>query len=185
MNFGAPGPHRGLSCMPSVTNPMMNMHMSFCRRSSGRLFIGLAVCLLAVLPKAKSHAQNSKTVTLQPKGNQLLFADTSFAVRPAQEVHLVFENTATGEAMKHNVVILNKAPEDQVFRTVGIAGQKAGADNEFVPQDHPAILAHTPLAQPGETVEVRFTAPDEPGQYGYLCTFTGHWVLMRGTMIVE
>ena len=31
---------------------------------------------------------------------------------------------------------------------------------------------------------LRFKAPTEPGIYPYLCTFPGHWVVMRGQMIV-
>jgi len=43
----------------------------------------------------------------------------------------------------------------------------------------------TEVAKPGETVEVTFTAPEEPGAYTYLCTYPGHWATMQGTMRVE
>ena len=29
------------------------------------------------------------------------------------------------------------------------------------------------------------TAPEEPGTYPYLCTFPGHWILMKGEMHVK
>jgi len=32
---------------------------------------------------------------------------------------------------------------------------------------------------------LRFLAPEKPGIYPYLCTFPGHWVLMKGEMIVK
>ncbi len=47
-----------------------------------------------------------------------------------------------------------------------------------------AILAHTPMSTPGETVQVTFTAPSEPGTYRYICTYPGHYVMMQGTMTV-
>jgi azurin len=60
---------------------------------------------------------------------------------------------------------------------------EAGAANEYVPEDD-AILAYTPMSKPGEKVEVVFTAPEETGEYGYVCTFPGHWATMQGTMRV-
>lgn len=61
---------------------------------------------------------------------------------------------------------------------------QAGSTNDYVPEDD-AVIAYTPMSQPGETVEVTFTVPEESGEYGYLCTFPGHWATMQGTMIVE
>jgi azurin len=31
---------------------------------------------------------------------------------------------------------------------------------------------------------LRFFAPDEPGDYPYICTFPGHWRVMKGVMKV-
>jgi uncharacterized cupredoxin-like copper-binding protein len=43
-----------------------------------------------------------------------------------------------------------------------------------------------PLAGPGETVQVFFTAPAKPGRYPFVCTFAGHYQLgMKGTLIVR
>lgn len=33
-------------------------------------------------------------------------------------------------------------------------------------------------------VHVRFEAPAEPGIYPYVCTFPGHWVMMKGDLVV-
>jgi azurin len=85
--------------------------------------------------------------------------------------------------MQHNVLVLNEAPSEAIYKEVGQAGVQAGASNDYVP-DHPAILAATPMSKPGETVSVTFTTPSETGEYGYLCTYPGHWATMRGTMRV-
>lgn len=108
------------------------------------------------------------------------FEQTEFTVKPGQQVRLVFVNTATSPAMQHNVVILT---DPNAVDRVGTAAMEAGEANEYVPTDE-AILAHTSLAAPGETVEVTFTAPSEPGDYKYICTFPGHYVMMQGTMRV-
>ncbi|MFP4229118.1 MAG: plastocyanin/azurin family copper-binding protein [Salinivenus sp.] len=123
------------------------------------------------------------TVTLHPKGNEMEFEETEFTVPPGEEIELVFENTASSPSMKHNVVILDST-EDEVFERVGKAGSKAGAEEDYVTDDD-AILAHTPMSDPGETVSVTFTTPDEEGEYGYVCTYPGHWATMRGTMRVR
>jgi len=129
-------------------------------------------------------ATSGNTVTLHPKGNQMKYEETEFTVAPGQEIELVFENTATSPSMKHNVVVLNQPPSDQIFQEIGQAGSSAGAENDYVP-DHDAILAHTPMSDPGETVSVTFTTPEETGDYGYVCTYPGHWSLMQGTMHVR
>ena len=41
------------------------------------------------------------------------------------------------------------------------------------------------LAKPGETVEVTFTVPSEPGEYPYICTYPAHFMTMRGVLIVS
>lgn len=124
-----------------------------------------------------------RTVTMEPQGNRMKYKQTEFTVAPGETVQLVFDNTATSPSMQHNVVILTSNNED-VFQRVGEGGMEAGSSNDYVPDDD-AIIAYTPMSSPGETVEVTFTVPEEPGEYGYVCTFPGHWATMQGTMIVS
>ena len=121
-------------------------------------------------------------VVVEPVGNQLLFAQDELTAQAGQQVTIVFKNTATSPAMEHNVVLLN-ANDEATINRVGQAALSAG-DNAYVPEDD-AILAASPLAKPGETVEFTFTAPSEPGQYKYICTFPGHYAMMRGTLTVK
>lgn len=140
----------------------------------------LILGLVGVMSFQSTRARRIKTVTIEPKGNQLLFADTSFTAAPGQKVKIVFNNTATIPAMYHNVVVLDTMDTRVITRV----GQATIQNMEQIPTD-PSILAHTPAAKPGETVEVTFTAPEEPGTYPYICTFPGHYDTMQGTMIVE
>ncbi len=123
-------------------------------------------------------------IVLRPDGDTIAFDEnsTSFTVQAGQTVNLTLENVATLAVMLHNVVILS-SNEDDVANRVGMAGIAAGEANAFV-SDDAAILAATPLAQPGETVQVTFEAPSEPGTYRYICTYIGHHTLMQGTMVV-
>jgi len=131
-----------------------------------------------------SAGGGAQTVTLHPQGNQMKYKETEFTVPADTEIELVFENTATSPSMQHNVLLLNEAPGQSIFKEVGQAGVEAGANEEYRP-DHEAVLAATPISGPGETVSVTFTTPSEPGEYGYLCTYPGHWATMQGTMIVS
>ena len=134
-------------------------------------------------PAENGEANTAAEVLIQPVGNEMKFDKTSFTVEAGQEVTIVFENTATSPAMQHNVLVLN-ADDDETVNRVGQAAMAAGEASEYVPEDD-AILAHTALAQPGETVRVTFTAPSQPGTYRYICTFPGHYMMMQGTMTVE
>ncbi len=140
----------------------------------------------AVAPADETSADGAPaaeaTIIIRPVGNQMEYAKTDLTVEAGEQVTLVFENTATSSAMRHNVVVLNTTEEAAIQR-VGQAALQTGASKEYVPED-PAILAHTALAAPGETVKVTFTAPTDPGTYAYICTFPGHYMTMRGIMTV-
>ena len=41
------------------------------------------------------------------------------------------------------------------------------------------------MVAPLSAESLRFIAPKEPGEYPYLCTFPGHWIIMKGTMVVK
>ena len=65
-----------------------------------------------------------------------------------------------------------------------MAKSPEGAKKHFIPEDK-RILQATKLLDPNSSETLRFLAPDKPGIYPYLCTFPGHWVLMKGEMIVK
>lgn len=120
-------------------------------------------------------------LAMTPAGNQMLFEQTEFTVKPGQTVRITFQNSATMPGMSHNVVFV-KTKDD--INPVGQAAMGA-PDTEYVPTSEASrIIAYTPLAEPGETVEVEFTAPLTPGDYPYICTFPGHYMMMQGTMRV-
>ena len=85
--------------------------------------------------------------------------------------------------MAHNWILL---AADADAQAVDEAAAQA-KDNDYVPKDmSDQILAHTGLVAGGETDEVTFTAPEEPGDYEYICTFPGHLAAgMKGTLTVE
>lgn len=140
--------------------------------------------------KQKEQAQkkdsDARTVNIESVGNEFKFKQTEIKAKPGEKLHIVFKNTADQKSVKHNFLQLD-TNKDEEAKKVAQAGLKA-ADNDYVPKkgkaaDH--VIANSPLAGPGETVEFTFKVPDEPGKYKYICTFPGHYPKMQGTLIVE
>ncbi len=111
---------------------------------------------------------------------------SQFTVRPGDEVRLVFEHIGDmpKATMGHNVVILRADVTAESFGNRVLSGGGT-LDNDYLP---PAllgdVLAHTRLLGGGEEDTITFTAPG-PGNYTYLCTFPGHYGIMKGQMIVR
>lgn len=102
-------------------------------------------------------------------------------VPPGARVRLLFNNN---DDMAHNVVITDSV--DSIDK-VGSTALRLGLDGvrrNYVP-DLDQVLAHTALIAPHSSETIYFTAPAEPGAYGIVCTFPGHYTVMRATLIVE
>ena len=76
------------------------------------------------------------------------------------------------------------APLIETYRTAIRAWGVDGFKLDFIPASDD-ILHHTKLLDRGETAVLEFTAPATPGDYEYVCTFPGHFLLMRGVLKVE
>ena len=110
-----------------------------------------------------------------------------FTVKPGQMVRLTLNHVGSlpAQAMGHNVTILNAGEVYYEFGAdVGMEG--GSAENEFVPESlRDRVIAFTEMIGGGESTTVEFQAPQEPGEYPFLCTFPGHFGQMNGVMVVE
>jgi len=111
--------------------------------------------------------------------NTMAFDKTALSVPAGAEVHLVLKNNATMTTLPHNWVLVKTGTE----ASVAAAGLKLGEPAGYFDARDKNALAHAPLAKPGETTEVTFTAP-EAGTYPYICTFPGHYMMMKGVLTV-
>ncbi len=130
-------------------------------------------------PKPKTAAQ-APTVdrVIASVANQMKFDKTKLTVKTGEKVHLVFHNNATLAVLPHNWVLVKSGTQAKV----AAAGLKKGKAAGYIAPG-PDILAATPLAEPGKSVSVTFTAP-APGTYPYICTVPGHYVVMNGQLVV-
>jgi azurin len=98
-------------------------------------------------------------------------------------VRLTAKGTMPKIAMAHNFVLLKLAANPVKFVT---AGAQARETDFIAPETKDQVIAATPLAGAGETVEVTFKVPNAAGSYPFLCTFPGHFQAgMKGNLVVK
>lgn len=118
------------------------------------------------------------------------FDKKTFTVKAGAKVAILFTNKAC--PLQHNLIIL-KPGTDAAYGAAAdkmIASDPAGALAKlYMPDDDTSkaavIAASSKLIGTGQNDVIRFTAPTEPGDYPYICTFPGHRFLMKGVMKVE
>ena len=127
---------------------------------------------------------DTKKITIT--GNDTMQFDLkSFEVKAGEKVELTFKNVGKIPkiAMGHNLVVLKKGISAVAFGQKAM-GAGANATNALPDSVKGDTIAATKLLGPDETETISFTAP-ETGDYEYVCTFPGHFALMRGTMKVK
>jgi azurin len=125
----------------------------------------------------------AKEIKLQigAKKDELAFDKTTLKAQAGVPVSLTFKNTASpSSGLQHNFVLVQIGKEMEVAN----AGIAAGPDKAYVPAS-PDVLAHTRLLNPGESETISFTAPAQPGDYPYICSFPGHATTMKGVLKVK
>jgi uncharacterized cupredoxin-like copper-binding protein len=129
------------------------------------------------------RALGVRVVRVQTIPEKLTFDLKWFAVEAGKPVQIVLVNV---DAMPHNLVV-GKPGSLEEIGTKGSAmpmpTDPAATAKPFVP-DSPLVLSATNLVKEGDTERLGFTAPKEPGEYIFVCTFPGHWVRMYGVMLV-
>ncbi len=131
-------------------------------------------------PTIEEPTPTTSTVVLDisPVGDEVRFDKDTLTVSAGAEVVLRLNNDPT-TIWQHNWVLVQNGTKDDV----AIAGLTAGADNDYVEPGDARVFTNTRLLGPGETGEVRFTAPPV-GTYQFVCTFPGHNMTMFGTFKV-
>ena len=136
----------------------------------------------------KAFVDNGDVAEVTIEGDDLIrFSLNRFEVKPGQMVRVTLRHTGSlpAQAMGHNVVILKAG---NVYYEFGAdVGENGGsAANNFVPEPlRDRVIAFTRMIGGGESAIVEFKAPEEPGEYPFLCTFPGHFGQMNGNMVVK
>jgi azurin len=133
---------------------------------------------------AGKAAGGARTVDITG-GDDMKFSLADIPAKPGETLHIRLKNVGTlpKMAMAHNVVVLKPTTKVVEFNTAAASAR----DTDFIPAAMKAeVLANTPLAGPGETVETTFKVPAAAGSYPFMCTFPGHFTAgMKGNIVVK
>ena len=134
--------------------------------------------------RAEEKADTPKAdVEVTITGNdQMKYDKAEIEVKAGQTVALTFKNIGAlpKAAMGHNVVILKPGSDIPKFAIGGVAN----AAGDYLPLD-PAlaaqVVAKTKILGPKEEETIVFKVP-AAGDYPFLCTFPGHFGVMKGVL---
>ena len=147
-----------------------------------------AITALAVFATLAS-TQDAEVAIIELKphaSNPLGYDKTDLTVKAGQKVKLTLNNTGSIAPQPHNFLLVKTGKEMAVgAQANAMMTDPAAMAKSYIPDaSKEDILAHTKLVQIGQTESIEFTAPAEAGDYPYLCSFPGHWLLMRGVLHV-
>lgn len=148
----------------------------------------LADQLMAKVPAAKAKEYRSRldavtvrVIRIKTVEEEMRYDLPYFAVEAGKSVQIILANE---DMMPHNLVItLPEALKEvaQLGLEVGPRGVDGGLP--YVPKSD-KVLHATGMVPAHHQERLTFTAPGEPGEYPYVCTFPQHWYRMHGVMVV-
>ena len=115
---------------------------------------------------------------------QMRYDNTRIVVEAGKPFELILENSDT---MPHNLVIVKPGQHEKI----GTAASTMTPDKTdkqgraYIPKDwEKEIIEATKVIEPGQKETIKVKAPTEEGEYEYVCTMPGHFVVMWGKLIV-
>jgi azurin len=121
------------------------------------------------------------TINVKVVPNVIQFNKKLLTVKAGQKVTITLENP---DVMQHNMVIIKPGTLQKVGAAAdALARDPNGAQKQYVPR-MPEVLWFIKLLNPDEEGSMQFTAPSQPGDYPFVCTFPGHWRIMNGILRV-
>jgi azurin len=95
------------------------------------------------------------------------------------ELTLTHTGKLPAAAMGHNWVLVKTAD----VTTVANAGMSAGLPNNYLTPGDPHVIASTKVIGGGQSATVTFPTSKltKGGDYTFMCTFPGHYVIMKGS----
>ena len=144
-----------------------------------------------VVTTKKKNKTEDKTVVVDANGvanvtitsnDGMRFDVRKINVSSGQKVRVTLTHTGKLDKriMGHNVVFLTNGVKPSAFAVKAAAAR----DNDYIPEETTEVIAHTKMIGGGETTVIEFIAP-EAGTYNYICSFPGHYAMMKGKLIVE
>ncbi len=123
----------------------------------------------------------AQVININVVKDMMKFDKTLITVKAGTTVSINVQNP---DFMQHNFVLVKIGALDKVGAAAdALAQDPNGAKMNYVPK-MPEVLQATPLINPAGKFTLTFKVPATPGDYPFICTFPGHWRIMRGVMKV-
>jgi azurin len=137
--------------------------------------------LEGIAPPAVATGKIDKTIILKVLKDVMKYDKQLITAKAGTTIQIVLQNP---DFMQHNFVLI----KPNTLEKVGAAADKLaqdpnGAKMQYVPK-MPEVLKATPLINPGGKFTLTVKLPDVPGDYPFVCTFPGHWRIMKGILRV-
>lgn len=136
-------------------------------------------------PKQVEVEADGRRVFYVRGGDTMRFDQTRIEVTAGEAFSIVFINTGrmSKEHMGHNLLILQRDANARAYTTAAAAAR----DEEYMPAAlADQVLATTRMLGPGESDRLDLVAPEEPGDYVYVCSFPAHYAAgMKGVLVVK
>lgn len=115
-------------------------------------------------------------------GKNLTYQQNLVEAKAGETLQLTLINT---DVVPHNWVLVKEGKLSEVGDASNrLIADPAAAARQYVPETTD-ILAYTDIVSGGQQATIYFNAPKTPGNYPFLCTFPGHWMVMNGILKVS
>ncbi|OYX28811.1 MAG: hypothetical protein B7Z06_00610 [Flavobacteriales bacterium 32-35-8] len=123
-----------------------------------------------------------QVITLNTLKDVMKYDKELITAKAGTTIQIVLNNP---DFMQHNLLLLKPG----TMNVVGAAADKLASDPNgqkmnYVPA-MPEVLASTPLINTGGSYTITIKLPNVKGDYPYICTFPGHWRIMKGILRVN
>ncbi|MBK8094612.1 MAG: heme-binding domain-containing protein [Verrucomicrobiaceae bacterium] len=112
----------------------------------------------------------------------LQFVQKQLSAKTGEKLTLIFKNP---DVVPHNWLLAKPGSLQKLGEKCNLMiTDPQGMQKHYVP-DSDDVIAYTDMTNPKGQFTIHITTPKEKGEYPYLCTFPGHWMVMNGVMKVE
>lgn len=151
---------------------MKKLHLPFA--------FGFAFLAAGLAPLQAAAAPREIEITAN---DQMKYSLATIEAKAGETLKVTLKNVGTlpKEAMGHNWVLLKPGTDINAFAMAAMTAK----DQEYIPPaQKDKVVASIKVLGPKQTADVTFTV-SAPGEYVYLCSFPGHYMLMKGTLTVK
>ncbi len=112
----------------------------------------------------------------------LQFVQKQLSAKAGEKLTIRFKNP---DVVPHNWLLAKPGSLQKLGEKCNLMiTDPQGMQKHYVP-DSDDVIAYTDMTNPKGEFTIHLTAPKEKGDYPYLCTFPGHWMVMNGVLKVE